>query len=165
MSRVDWWLHNEMRQDGALLTLNDWRWLGSVGDDRMLVAEISVKFGMIPPRDKETTSEAPSGDDGSPSGTEGRRKDAIALGNEGRSGGSGTVGKIGREGRDGRLVGRFGIDGRLVGRFGIDGNDRSCKVFSVSVSKVGTISSASTCLSRLEPTSDDQTSASKSLSE
>ena len=141
----------------------------------MLVAEISVKLGMIPRGDKETTSEAPSGDDGSPSGTEGRRKDAIALGNEGRSGGSGTVGKIGREGRDGRLVGRFGIDGRLVGRFGIDGrlvgrfgidgNDRSCKVFSVSVSKVGTISSASTCLSRLEPTSDDQTSASKSLSE
>ena len=45
----------------------------------MLVAEISVKFGMIPPGDEETTSEAPSeddgtpsGDDGSPSGTEGR---------------------------------------------------------------------------------------------
>ena len=138
----------------------------------MLVVEISVKFGIIPPRDEETTSETPSRDNGSPSacdgtppGTEGRRKDAIASGNEGRRGGSGTVGKLGREGRDDRLVGRFRIDGRLVGRFGIDGNDGSCRVFSVSVSKVGTISSASTCLSRLELTSNDQKSASNSPSE
>ena len=80
----------------------------------MLVAEISVKSGIIPPGDKETTSKAPSGDDGSPSGTEGRQKDAIASGNEGRRGGSGTVGKLGKEGRDGRFVGKFRIDGRLV---------------------------------------------------
>ena len=37
----------------------------------MLVAEISLKFGMIPLGDKETTSEAPSGDDGSPSACKG----------------------------------------------------------------------------------------------
>ena len=53
----------------------------------MVLVEISVKFGIrIPPGDKE----APSGDDGSssacddtPSGSEGRRKDAITSGNEG----------------------------------------------------------------------------------
>ena len=67
-----------MRRDGALLTRDDRRRLGSVGDGMILVVEISVKLGsIIPPGDEEFTSEAPSGDkvspsddDGSPSGTE-----------------------------------------------------------------------------------------------
>ena len=139
-----------MRRDGALLTLDDRRRLGSVGDGRMLVAEISVKLGSILPGDEEITSEAPSGDkespsgeDGSPSGTEGRRKNAIASGTEGRRGGSGMV-------------------GRLIGKFRIDG---SCSVSSDSNSNVETILSASTFRSRLEVTSDVQTSASNSPSE
>ena len=134
----------------------------------MLVAEISVKFDMIPPGDEEITSEAPSGDkvspsddDGSPSGTEGRRKDAIALGTEGRRGSSGIDGKSGIDGREGS-VGRSGSVGRLVGRFGIDG---SWCVSSDSNSNVETISSASICHSRLEVTSKAQTSASSSPSE
>ena len=56
-----------MRRDGALLTRDDRRRLGSVGDGMILVAEISVKLGsIIPPGDEEITSEAPSGDKVSP---------------------------------------------------------------------------------------------------
>ena len=83
-----------------MLTLDDCYRLGSVRDGRMLIAEISIKLGSILPGDKEYTFEAPSGDkespsgdNGSPSKTEGRRKDAISSGTEGRRGGSGTVGK------------------------------------------------------------------------
>ena len=117
-----------MRRDGALLTQDDRRRLGSVGEGMILVVEISVKLGTNPPGDEEFTSEAPSGDkvspsddDGSPSGTEGRRKDAIASGTEGRRGSSGTVGKSGMDGREGS-VGSSGSVGRPVDRFGIDGS-------------------------------------------
>ena len=134
----------------------------------MLVAEISVKLGLIPPGDKEITSEAPSGDkespfgeDGSPSGTDRRRKDTMTSGIERRRGGSRRVCKSGifrREGRDGMS----GMVGRLIGNFGIDG---SCSVSSDSNSNVESISSASTCCSRLEVTSNVQTSKSNYLSD
>ena len=156
-----------MRRDGALLTLDDCRQLGSVGDSRMSVAEISKKFGLIPPGDKESTSEAPSGDKESPSsnngslsGTEGRQKEAIASGTEGGRGRSGRVGKSGISGREGR-DGRSGRLGRLIGNSGIDG---SCTKSSDLNSNVETISFTSTCRSRLEVTSDVQTSASNSPS-
>ena len=58
-------------------------------------------------------------------------------------------------------VGRTGIDGKD----GIAGMDGNCRVLGVSVSKVGRISSASTCRSRLELTREDHTSASNSPSE
>ena len=101
---------------------------------------------------------SPSGDDRSPSGTEGSQKEAIASGTEGGRGRSGIGGRSGIVGRDGRsgsvdgLMGNAGIEGRCAGSF--DSN-----------SNVETISSASTCLSRLEVTSESQTSASNSPSE
>ena len=94
----------------------------------ILVVEISVKLGIIPPGDEEFTSEAPSGDkvspsddDETPSGTEGRRKDAIASGTEGRRNSSGIVGKSGMDGREGS-VGIAGSVGNPVERFGIEGS-------------------------------------------
>ena len=48
-----------------------------------------------------------------------------------------------------------GIDGKD----GITGIDRSCRVLGVSISKAGSILSASTCLSRLELTREDHTLA------
>ena len=67
-----------MRCDWELLAHDDRQRLGSIGDERMLEVERSVKFGLIPPGDEEITSEtpsgdkvSPSGDDGSPSGTKG----------------------------------------------------------------------------------------------
>ena len=44
----------------------------------------------------------------------------------------------------------------------VNGINGSCRVLSVSVSKVGIIVSTSTCLSRLELRREDQTSASNS---
>ena len=127
----------------------------------MLLVVISVKLGIIPPDNKETASEIPSRDDGCPSAyngtpseTEGRQKDAIALDNECRGGVYWTVGRSEKK----RRVGRVGIDGN-------DGIDDSCRVLSVSVSKVGIISSTLMCLSRLEITREDQTFTSNSPSE
>ena len=146
-----------MRHNGALLTLDDCCQLGSVGDGRILVAEISKKFGLIPPGDKESTSEAPSGDkespsgdNKSPSGTKDRQKEAISSGIEGGRARSGRVGKSGISGREGR-DGRSGRVGRLIGKSGIDG---SCSESSDSNSNLVTISSASTYHSRFEVTSN-----------
>ena len=88
------------------------------GDGRILLVEISVKFGIrIILEHKETSSGddgSPSACDGTPSGSEGRQTDEIASGNEGRGGISGTVGRSGKEGSVCRFesVGKDRIDGR-----------------------------------------------------
>ena len=125
----------------------------------MLEDERSVKFGLIFPKDEGMASEtpsgdkaSPSGDDRSPSGTEESQKEAIASGTEGGRGRSGIVGRDGRSGSVGGLMGNAGIEER-------------CAESSDSNLNVETISSASTCFSRLEVTNESQTPASNSPSE
>ena len=133
-----------MRRDGALLTCEDRRRLGSIGGGRVLENEGSVKFGLISPGDKDIFSESrsrdkgsPSDDNGSPSGTEGSKKETRASGTEGGRGRSGRV--------DGdRGDSRSRSVGRLVGNAGIE---ESCTESFDSNSNIETISLASTCRS------------------
>ena len=126
----------------------------------MLVGEISEL--VLPPGDKISPSgedETPSGCEGTPSREEGIQKDATASGIEGSEGmgGSSNVEDEGSSGIEG--------SGRSPGSEGIEGIGGSCNVSAESVVKVGSISSASTCRSRLELTREAQTSASNTPSE
>ena len=112
----------------------------------MLVGEIPEL--VLPPGDEISPSgedETPSGREGTPSQDKGSRKDATASGIEGREGMGGSCRTPGSEGM-------VGIGG-------------SCNVFGNSVVNVGSISSASTCRSRLELTREAQTYASNTPSE
>ena len=120
----------------------------------MLVVEISEL--VLPPGDEISPSgedETPSGCEGTPSRDEGSRKDATASGIEGSEG----------------MRGNSNVDDegscRTPGSKGMVGIGGSCNVFGDSVVNVGSISSASTCCSRLELTREAQTSASNTPSE
>mmetsp|Transcript_13537 Transcript_13537/g.14871 ORF Transcript_13537/g.14871 Transcript_13537/m.14871 type:complete len:131 (+) Transcript_13537:817-1209(+) len=130
----------------------------------MLVGD-EISELVLPPGDEVSPSgedEAPSGREGTPSRDEGIRKDATASGIVGSEG----IGGSSSEDDDGSS----GIGGRdsSPGSEGIGGKEGicgSCNVSVESVVKVGSISSASTCRSRLEVTREAQTSASKTPSE
>ena len=126
----------------------------------MLVGEISEL--VLPPGDEIFPSgedETPSGCEGTPSRDDGIRKDATASGIVGSEGIGGSS-NVEDEGNSG-----IGGSGRSPESEGMEGIGGCCNVSGESVVKVGSISSASTCRSRLELTREAQTSASNTPSE
>ena len=92
----------------------------------MLEVGRSVKFGLVPPGDEVSTS----GDDRSPSGTEGSRKEAMASGTEGGRDISGRVGRDSRSKSVGRMVGNAGIEGSCTKSFDSNSNFETISLVS-----------------------------------